>query len=194
MSGEEVDRWAGDRALAARCLAGEEDAWRELVTRYGGRIFSHCRLAGLAAGDAEDVTQEVLISALGALAAYRGCSLSTWLYRLTRRRIADHYRSPQRRLVPAGDPHEEGNALAELPAAGGDPESSAAAASEAAHTRQALSRLPEPTRSILTAYYLYETPVREIAETMEMPINTVKSHLHRGRKALRRTLEERHDL
>lgn len=194
MNSEEIDRWAADHALAARCLAGEEGAWTELVMRYGGRIYSHCRTAGLPPEDAEDVAQEVMISALGSLAAYRGCSLSTWLYRLTRRRIADHYRSPQRRLVPAGNPHEEGNALWELPAVGGDPESSTAVASEAARTRHALASQPEPTRSILTAYYLYETPVREIAEEMKMPSNTVKSHLHRGRKALRRTLEERHDL
>ncbi len=192
MSQEESGRWNGDQALAARCLAGEEAAWRELVARYGGRIYAHCRMAGLAPADAEDVTQEVLISLLSSLGTYRGCALSTWLYRLTRRRIADHYRSPQRRMVPVEEPRKQETTGA--PAARSGLESSASAAAEAARARQALGKLPEPTRSILTAYYLYETPVREIAGEMKMPINTVKSHLHRGRKALRSMLEERHDL
>ncbi len=190
----EPGRWAGDRALTARCLAGEESAWGELVARHGGRIFSHCRLAGLNPQDAEDVAQEVLISALGSLASYRGCALATWLYRLTHRRIADYFRSPQRRLVSVDGPGEPSNGLAGRPAEERDPESSAAAAEEAARTRRALAGLPEPARSILTAYYLYEAPVREIAEEMEMSVNTVKSHLHRGRTALRRAVEERHDL
>jgi len=93
-----------------------------------------------------------------------------------------------------GGPGEPSNGLAGRPAEERDPESSAAAAEEAARTRRALAGLPEPARSILTAYYLYEAPVREIAEEMEMSVNTVKSHLHRGRTALRRAVEERHDL
>jgi len=180
------DPWAADRTLARRCVLGDEAAWSELVGRFGARIYSHCRLAGLGPDDAEDVSQEVLVSALRSLGSYGGCSLATWLYRLTRRRIADHYRSPQRRLMPlAGTP-----AAAERPS-GDDPERAAASAAEARRIRHALATLTEPTRSILVAYYLYETPVGEIAGEMEMPVNTVKSHLHRGRTALRRRLEDR---
>jgi len=179
------DPWAEDRALARRCVLGDEAAWSELVHRFGARIYSHCRLAGLGPNDAEDVSQEVLVSAYRSLRTYAGCSLATWLYRLTRRRIADHFRSPQRRLVPSED------VLLTEPASGEDPEAAVAAMADARRTRAALAALTEPVRSILVAYYLYETPVREIAAEMEMPVNTVKSHLHRGRTALRRRLEER---
>ncbi|NOZ78643.1 MAG: RNA polymerase sigma factor [Acidobacteria bacterium] len=180
------DPWAEDRALASRCVLGDEAAWSELVGRFGARIYSHCRFAGLRPADAEDVCQEVLVSAYRSLGSYAGCSLATWLYRLTRRRLADHFRSPQRRLVPSGD------ALAAAdPSPGENPEAAAAAAADAARTRHALAALAEPARGILVAYYLYETPVREIAEELGMPVNTVKSHLHRGRRELRRRLEGR---
>jgi len=181
-----ADPWAADRALARRCVRGDDGAWSELVHRFGARIYSHCRLAGLAPADAEDVSQEVLVSAFRSLGSYAGCSLATWLYRLTRRRIADHFRSPQRRLVPSAGI----GAAAERPS-GDDPERALASAAEARRIRHALATLTEPARSILVAYYLYETPVREIAGEMEMPVNTVKSHLHRGRLALRRHLEDR---
>jgi len=194
MSGDRVDPWGEDRVLVARCLAGEEAGWSELVARHCGRIFSHCRMAGLTPEDAEDVTQEVLMSALGSLASYRGCALSTWLYRLTRRRLADYFRSPQRRLAPVADPQEDPAPVTAGPVREDNPERAAAAAQDAERTRSALAGLSEPGRSILTAYYLYEAPVREIAEEMGMPVNTVKSHLHRGRQAIRKNLEESRDL
>jgi len=194
MNGDQAERWGRDRALALRCLAGDGSAWSELVARHAGRIFSHCRLAGLGPEDAEDVTQKVFPSALRSLGTYRGCSLSTWLYRITRRRIADHFRSPQRRLVPVGDREKDPASAAHGPVRRTDPESAASRAEEAERTRSALGRLPEPTRPIMTAYYLYELPVREIAEAADMPVNTVKSHLHRGRRAVRENLEESRDL
>lgn len=49
--------------------------------------------------------------------------------------------------------------------------------------------LTELLKGILIAYYLYETPIREIARESGIPINTIKSHLHRGRKLLRGRLE-----
>ncbi len=186
MSEERTDPRSEDRALARRCVLGDEAAWSEFVGRFGARIYSHCRLAGLGPDDAEDVCQEVLVSAFRSLGSYGGCTLSTWLYRLTRRRLADHFRSPQRRLIPV-----RGSLPVAYASPPEDPEAALAAATEADRTRRAIARLVEPARGILIAYYLYETPVREIAREMEMPVNTVKSHLHRGRKALRRHLEGR---
>jgi hypothetical protein len=79
------DPWAHDAALAERCLAGEESAWRELVDCHSPPVFSLCLATGLSSSEAEDVCQEVLLSALRSLRTYGGCRLSTWLYRITRR-------------------------------------------------------------------------------------------------------------
>ncbi len=97
-----MDGRSQDEQLAHQCVQGDELAWRDFVDRYTPMVYSLCIHAGLGPMDAEDVCQEAMLSALRSLGTYRGCRLSTWLYRITRRRLADHFRSPQRRLVPIG--------------------------------------------------------------------------------------------
>ena len=131
----------------------------------------------------------MLLSALRSLRSYRGCRLSTWLYRITRRRIADHFRAPGRRDVPLGLPGDPTFPQVRSPA-GRASEAEATRASESDGLRQQIAALGEPVRSILLAYYVGEVPVREIALDWRMPENTVKSHLRRGRLLLRTRVEE----
>jgi RNA polymerase sigma-70 factor, ECF subfamily len=153
-------------------------------------VFSVCLASGLSSDEAQDVCQEVLLSALRALRSYGGCRLSTWLYRITRRRIADCFRSPRRRDVSVGlpgDPAFPDTPLSDRP----DAEAEIIQTRETLRVRQALTGLDEPLRSVLLAYYVAEVPVRDIAQELGMPENTVKSHLRRGRLALRTELEGR---
>jgi len=137
----------------------------------------------MAGDDASDVCQDVMLSAFRNLRSYGGCRLSTWIYRIARRRIADHFRSPQRRHVPSGllDDSEQ---AARRDGVCFDPEGEALGFD----IRDTIARLGEPCRSVVLAYYLGELSVREIARDMHMPENTVKSHLHRGRARLREHL------
>jgi RNA polymerase sigma-70 factor (ECF subfamily) len=183
-----LDPWLQEAALARRCVGGDESAWRELVDRYGRHVFSLCLAAGLGACEAEDVCQEVMLSALRSLRGYRGCRLSTWLYRITQRRIADHFRSRARRDLAAGFPGD-----ATFPDVDGGRLRAASQPDPVPlrdELRQELARLPEPMRSILIAYHVGELPVREIARELRMPENTVKSHLRRGRTLVRARLQE----
>jgi len=130
-----------------------------------------------------------MVSVLRGLHSYRGCRLSTWLYRITRRRIADHYRSTRRRDVSLGLPGDP--TFPRSPRSGPHgPEADAIRAGEHARLRAKIDGLDEPTRSVVIAYYVGEVPVRDIASAMRMPENTVKSHLRRGRVALRAMLGE----
>jgi DNA-directed RNA polymerase specialized sigma24 family protein len=103
-----LDPWVQDAALARPCLAGDEAAWRELVDCHGPRVYSICLARGLRPSEAEDVCQEVMLSALRSLRRYGGCRLSTWLNRITQRRIADHLRSRRRRDLALGFPGDPG--------------------------------------------------------------------------------------
>jgi len=176
-----------DYQLARRCVAGDETAWREMVDRYGRLVYSVCLAAGLAPPEAEDVCREVMLSALHGLRSYGGCRLSTWLYRITRRRIADFLRSSRRREGPAGLPGDS-----TFPAVRAEREARfkgwVEPTCEYERVRQELARLEEPERSVMVAFHIAEVPVREIASDIGLPENTVKSHLRRARLKLRRRL------
>jgi RNA polymerase sigma-70 factor, ECF subfamily len=186
---DESGRRAADRELARRALRGDAEAQRELVRRMTPLIWSLCRRSGLPPTEAEDVSQEVFISALDALPRFRGeCRLSTWFSILTLRRASDYRRAPARRDVPSGDPSD-----AHFPVpieSAPSPEANATAAQRGDRVRCALERLAEPARSVLVAYYLGELPVLEIARMLDMPEGTVKTYLHRGRQTLRRQLRD----
>jgi RNA polymerase sigma-70 factor, ECF subfamily len=189
-AGARDERATHERELVRRCLAGEGAAQRDFVQRYTGLVWSLCRRAGLPDGEADDVCQEVFWKAFAALPKYRGESrLSTWLCTLALRRIVDYRRSPARRHVPSGVPSDPGfPEPVESPRP--SPEREAVEAQRQERVHAALDGMGEPARSVLVAYYLGEMPVIEIARSLRIPEGTVKTHLHRGRQALRGRLRD----
>lgn len=186
-AGRPDERTTHERELVRRCLSGEAAAQRELVQRYTGLVFSLCRRAGLPDGEADDVCQEVFWRAFLALPQYRGESrLSTWLCTVALRRIVDYRRSPARRHV-ASDLQERDFAGQASPVT---PEGQAVDTERRQRVRAAIESMPEPARSVLVSYYLGEMPVATIARTLKLPEGTVKTHLHRGRRALREQLRD----
>ena len=178
-----------DLALARRCVGGDVHAQALFVERYTGLVFSVCRRRGLPPDAAEDVTQDVFGEAFGGLSTYRGeARLSSWLFVLATRHVARYYRSPARRLVASGQPGHEGFAEARMPP-DQEVESRYLADDRARHVRRAVEGLPEPMRSVVLAYYLAEMSIAEIAGELDMAAGTVKSHLHRARRAVRAELE-----
>jgi RNA polymerase sigma-70 factor (ECF subfamily) len=181
---------AGERQLVRRCVASDPAAQQELVRRYAGLVWSLCVRAGLAAAEAEDVSQEIFWRVFEALPGFRGDSrLSTWICTLAFRRVVDHRRSPARRDIAAGAATDAGFPQARRPA-DSDPEGDASLSQRRRRVRTALDGLAEPARSVLVAYYLGELPVLEIARSLAMPVGTVKTHLHRGRHELREHLRD----
>jgi RNA polymerase sigma-70 factor, ECF subfamily len=154
----------------------EQEAFERLVPAYRRRVF------GLAYGilrdraAAEDLAQEVFVKLWQALPRYDGrAKLSTWIYAITRNAAVSALRG-RRRSVSLSDPV----VLAEV-------ESIAAAADATpadAGLRRRIEALPQKQRLAITLYYLDERPVGEVAEMMGMPVNTVKTHLHRARASL----------
>ena len=83
-----------DLFLARRAAAGHEEAWGELVDRYGARIFNLALHFAGSREDAEDLTQEVFVRLHRGLRTYRGeVPLIAWALRLSRNLCIDHYRS-----------------------------------------------------------------------------------------------------
>ena len=178
-----------DLELARRCANGDASAQRGFVDRFAVLVYSICARSGLVGPDREDVAQQVLLDAFRALPSYRGTSrLSTWMYSLALRRVADHFRSPQRREVTSGWPGDDSFPPPQPTAADLAPDEQAVRRDEDQRVKRALARVAEPERAALLAYYLGEMSVAEISRTLKIPEGTVKTRLHRGRQMLRKEL------
>src|SRR5437762_8172568 len=97
-----------DLALVARCRAGDLGAFEELYRAHAGRLFSvACRMLGNPA-DAEDLLQEIFLSAHRKLDSFRGeAALGTWLYRLATNQCLDYLRSRAARTNQVTDTLED---------------------------------------------------------------------------------------
>ena len=95
---------AADMALVERCRAGDLGAFEELYRAHAGKLFSvACRMLGNPS-DAEDLLQEIFLSAHRKLDGFRGDSaLGTWLYRLATNHCLDHLRSRAARTSQVTD-------------------------------------------------------------------------------------------
>lgn len=162
-----------------RARAHDADAFRQLVDAYRHVAYGVAlRILGQPE-EAEEAAQEAFVRAWNALPGFRGdAKFSTWLYRIVTRRAFDRLQMIRRRRGREA-PVEEADALpgAEAP----DP----AAGQRARLLETLVQSLPDAQRAAITLFYFEERSVNEVAETLGMPPNTVKTHLARARAALR---------
>jgi RNA polymerase sigma-70 factor (ECF subfamily) len=176
---------AEDMALVERCRRGDLAAFEELYRAHAGKLFSvACRMVGNPA-DAEDLLQEIFLSAHRKLDGFRGDSaLGTWLYRLATNHCLDHLRSRAARMNQVTDTLDDepgqaaGRSLAEQTVTKMDLE-------------RALARLPEGCRAAFVLHDVQGLEHREVAEVLGVAEGTSKSQLHKARQRLRALLLER---
>ena len=177
-----------DNQLVERCLAGQEEAWEDLVTIHTRRVYAICYRFTTSNHTAQDLTQEVFLRVFKSLKSYRvgEGSFTVWLSRLTRNLLIDHYR--RSKLERATDSIE-----GQLPLLEGRSSSSRAegllAGREASEMLQAaLGKLSPELREAVILRDLEEMEYKEIAQVLNVPEGTVKSRLNRGRAELGRVL------
>ena len=174
-----------DAELVRRFLAGDAQAFSELVTRHERRVYAVClRILGNAE-DAADATQDTLLSVVRKLEGFRGdAAFTTWVHRIAMNVCYDHLRRAQRRPVLHRVLDEE------LPAheAGPPVPDHADAVADAHLVASALAQVPEDFRVAIVLADMQDLPYEEIAKVLDLPIGTVKSRVHRGRVAFARAL------
>jgi RNA polymerase sigma-70 factor (ECF subfamily) len=179
----------GDRALVARVLAGEADAFRPLVERDGPAVVRAARRILADASEAEDVAQEAFVIAYRSLGEWRADgAVAAWVGRIAVRLAVR--RAARRRSVPwldaaddAARPLHGSDAHAE------DPAVHALRADRAGRLRAAVATLDEPYREVVALRFFGERTLEEIATVTGRPINTVKTHLRRGLQRVRAAVE-----
>jgi RNA polymerase sigma-70 factor (ECF subfamily) len=174
-------------ALIERCLAGDQDAWAEIVRRHRRKVFNVAYRFTGRRDEAEDLTQDIFLKIFKALGSFdRRANFQTWIVSISRNLCIDHYRSQRREretiaqdvnaadLTPVSDERDpvERLELGDLKRLIG----------------VALAELPPTLRTAVEMRDLMDYSYEEIARTLRLPEGTVKSRINRGRLELARQL------
>ncbi|HTJ76076.1 MAG TPA: sigma-70 family RNA polymerase sigma factor [Acidimicrobiales bacterium] len=158
-------------------------SWEEVARNHGRFLYTVAyRLTGNH-DDAQDLVQEVLLRVRKGLETYRPGSLEGWLSRITTNTFLDETRRRRRRPV---DPLPDEPDRVVPPAPGAD----VAAASEGLpdDVQDALRRLPPEYRAAVVMCDVVGLSYQEISQSLDVPVGTVRSRIHRGRALLRQAL------
>lgn len=172
-------------ALVERCRAGDLGAFEELYKAHAGKLFSlAARMLGNPA-DAEDLLQEIFLSAHRKLDGFRGESaLGTWLYRLATNHCLDFLRSRASRSRQLTDTLEDDPGGYEP----GQPGLAEQTVSKM-DLERAMLRLPEGCRAAFVLHDVQGLEHREVAEALGIAEGTSKSQVHKARLRLRALLQ-----
>jgi RNA polymerase sigma-70 factor (ECF subfamily) len=189
---------AAERRLVERVLDGERDAFVELVEQYE-RLVQHVVYRMVDDDrDREELCQDVFVRVHRYLDGFRFESkLSTWIARIARNTCLNHLEKKQMPLYAdqaAGPSDAAATDARELfnriPDEGDTPADETADRHVYDAIHDAIDTLPEHYRTALTLYHLEGMSVQEVADAMDNPEGTTKSHLYRARKKLKDRLLE----
>ncbi|GAA4374416.1 RNA polymerase sigma factor [Paeniglutamicibacter cryotolerans] len=170
-------------ALGRSFAAGEPEAMRTTYQRFAPLVFTLALRAAQNRQDAEDIAQQVFVAAWRSRSSFdaeRG-ALGTWLVGITRNKIHDLYeqRNRSRRNESAVAEAAQGEAL---------PPNTESHVLDRVLVLDALGRLGSPQREILHLAFYGDMTHASIAERMNLPLGTVKSHINRSLKKLREAM------
>lgn len=180
-----------DSTLVERCLSGDDAAWEELLRQHTRRVYGLCYRFTGRDSEAQDLTQDVFVRVFRALAGFRSTegSFATWLTRLTRNLLIDHYRRTRNERV-TDSIEEQLPGVAEGFVAISRPDTALAGREASELLQSALAKLSPELRETIILRDLQDMEYREIAEILAIPEGTVKSRLNRGRAELARLLKK----
>jgi len=186
----EVSGMEQDQALLDRCLAGENSAWEALLRTYTRRIYNLCYHFTGRVEEAEDVTQEVFIKVYQTLKSYDAAqgSFSTWLTRVARNHLVDHYRRTRKDRVTSSLEDDVGR-VEEMTSPYAEPTSAVESRERKEGLQLALAKLSPDLREAVVLRDLQDLDYQEIALVLRVPEGTVKSRINRGRLELARVLK-----
>jgi len=168
-------------------LEKNQKAWTELVTRYYGKVAATVyRIIGKSA-EAEDVVQEVFTEIAKAIKIYKRDSLfSTFLYRIA---VNTAYKYIQKNL-DRNETTEEPEFFLQIGDSSSGSESSLIKQERAQMLNSAMKRISPEKRLVLTLYEVEGVSLKEIADILKQPLQTVWSRINQAKKELYVMLSE----
>lgn len=171
-----------ERELVDRCRQGDETAFREIVDQYKGLVYALIARTVADRARADEIAQEVFLKVHKGLGYFRGDSkLSTWIYRIVANTLSQERRGPvtlsldDAEATPARTAGREDGAFAGMVLRD--------------RLSKAIARLPPHYQVLVNGHYLKGVQYEDLAEALDLPLGTVKTHLHRAKRELRHLLE-----
>ena len=176
-------------ALSEAFAGGSHEALAECYRRFSPLVLAIASRALGSRHDAEDVVQQVFVSAWKSRGTLRPSehALPAWLIGIARRRVADEY---ARRARETRKTHAAG---AKLVHGGEGDDEHVDQIVDRVVLRDAVEQMAEPRRTVLNLAYVEDRTHEDIAARLDLPLGTVKSHVRRGLLQLRRDLREARD-
>lgn len=184
-------------ALVRRCIAGDAEAWEEIVRSHSRRIYNICYRFTGSADKADDLAQEVFIKMYRTLASFdadKG-AFTTWITTMTRNLLVDHFRkSKQDRAtdsLDAGLGEEEDSATLSdrIPDTAPSADDRVQRRETQEMVQKAIQKLSPELREAVILRDLQDMDYKEIAQALKVPEGTVKSRINRGRMELAKLLQ-----
>lgn len=170
-----------DAQIVARCRGGDEDAWRELVSRFSRYVYAICSQAfRMRQEDSEEVFQEVFTRTYEHLEKLRDDeAIRPWIGQLTRRLCIDRLRAGSREEIV--DPDTMPGGLDET----------MATLEEAFAVHEAMATLSENCQEILDRFFARDESYQTIGAALDIPSGTIASRISRCLSRLREFMEGR---
>jgi RNA polymerase sigma-70 factor, ECF subfamily len=186
-----------DADIVTLAQKGRDSAFRELVRRYERPVFSLIFRMVRDRETAEDLAQDAFVKVLNHIDRYRPeFKFSSWLFKIANNVAIDHLRKRQLDTISIdGSPHAA--SAAEIEATSFDVVARQESALEEIEAKElgsaierAIARLRPEYRSCIMLRHVEGRSYEEIAATLDLPLGTVKTYIHRARHELRHALED----
>ena len=179
-----------DLELVKRCLTGDNFAWEGLLQSHTRKVFNLCYRFTGRPSEAEDLTQEVFIKIFQTLKSFDAAqgTFVTWLNRVARNHLVDHYRRTKKDRITSSIEEEVGG-LEEKPSPTVEPVAQVESRERKELLQRGLDKLSPDLREAVILRDLQDLDYDEIAQVLGVPEGTVKSRINRGRLELARVLK-----
>jgi len=172
-----------DKKLISQIKKGNSNAFALLVSKYQFRVKSLGKSFFRNETDAEDFVQDVFLKVYTSLDSFRGdAQFSTWLMRIAYNTAINSVKRAKEYLSL--------NDEFEIEDSGLNPEERQLKKLTVQAVRETLKEIPEKFAVCLDLYFFYNFSYTDISEMLDLPVNTVKSHIFRAKKLMKTKLED----
>ncbi|GAK04540.1 RNA polymerase sigma factor SigW [Geomicrobium sp. JCM 19037] len=173
--------------------AGDPEAFAQIVEAYKDKVYQIAyRMVGNAQ-EAQDVAQEAFIRAYTNIDRYdTNRKFSTWLFRIATNLSIDKLRKkkPDYSLDAEVSGTEGLDGYSQLAATDALPDEQVVTLEWQASIQEEINALPPKYRAAIILKYMEDLSLQEMSEILDLPVGTIKTHVHRGREALRKRLKK----